>query len=127
MRNASKLACRLANNTLANIQANLSPFRCIPHYVTQRDVERNNCSLEPVGYRHFSRPYVSTRGCGYARLYCNYVIEFTLLDSVVDMAEAKLLQHNLMNEPSVHRMYDMCSYHVKTILSKFCNAFIEAR
>ena len=30
----------------ANLQANLSPFRCIPHYVTQRDVERNNCSLE---------------------------------------------------------------------------------
>ena len=53
----------------ANLQANLSPFRCIPHYVTQRDVERNNCSLEPVGYRHFPRPYVSTRGCGYARLY----------------------------------------------------------
>ena len=52
----------------ANLQANLSPFRCIPHYVTQRDVERNNCSLEPVGYRHFPRPYVSTRGCGYARL-----------------------------------------------------------
>ena len=22
----------------ANLQANLSPFRCIPHYVTQRDV-----------------------------------------------------------------------------------------
>ena len=36
--------------------------------MTQRDVERNNCSLEPVGYRHFPRPYVSTRGCGYARL-----------------------------------------------------------
>ena len=53
----------------ANLQANLSPFRCIPHYVTQRDVERNNCSLEPVGYRHFPRPYVSTRGCGYARLH----------------------------------------------------------
>ena len=65
MRNASKLACRLANNTLANIQANLSPFRCIPHYVTQRDVERNNCSFQ---YRHFPRPYVYTRGCGYARL-----------------------------------------------------------
>ena len=53
----------------ANLQANLSPFRCIPHYVTQRDVERNNCSLEPVGYRHFPRPYVSTRGCGYARVW----------------------------------------------------------
>ena len=35
----------------ANLQANLSPFRCIPHYVTQRDVERNNCSLEQVQYR----------------------------------------------------------------------------
>ena len=58
--------------------------------------------------------------------HCNNVIEFILLDSVVDMAEAKLLQHNLMNEPSVHRMYDMCSYHVKSILSKFCNAFIRA-
>ena len=29
----------------ANLQANLSR---IPHYVTQRDVERNNCSLEQV-------------------------------------------------------------------------------
>ena len=29
----------------ANLQANLSPFR---HYVTQRDVERNKCSLEGV-------------------------------------------------------------------------------
>ena len=57
----------------ANLQANLSPFRCIPHYVTQRDVERNNCSLEPVGYRHFPRPYVSTRGCGYARLGFGYL------------------------------------------------------
>ena len=34
----------------------------------QRDVERNNCSLEQVQYRHFPRPYVYTRGCGYARL-----------------------------------------------------------
>ena len=42
----------------ANLQANLSPFRCIPQYVTLRDVERNNCSLEQV----------YTRGCGYARL-----------------------------------------------------------
>ena len=49
----------------ANLQANLSR---IPHYVTQRDVERNNCSLEQVQYRHFPRPYVYTRGCGYARL-----------------------------------------------------------
>ena len=59
----------------ANLQANLSPFRCIPHYVTQRDVERNNCSLEPVGYRHFPRPYVSTRGCGYARLHIAIIAE----------------------------------------------------
>ena len=29
----------------ANLQANHSPFRCIPHYVTQLDVER---SLEQV-------------------------------------------------------------------------------
>ena len=55
-------------------------FRCIPHYVTQRDVERNNCSLEPVGYRHFPRPYVSTRGCGYARLCLGLIDFFCLLD-----------------------------------------------
>ena len=42
----------------ANLQANLSPFRCIPHYVTQRDVECNNCSLEQVQYRHFPRSFI---------------------------------------------------------------------
>ena len=39
----------------ANLQANLSPFRCIPHYVTQRDVECNNCSLEQVIYARMTR------------------------------------------------------------------------
>ena len=39
----------------ANLQANLSPFRCIPHYVTQRDVERNNCSLEQVAAHTYGK------------------------------------------------------------------------
>ena len=49
---------------LANLQANLTQFRCIPHYVTRRDVT-HNCSLEEVVYyRHFPRVTL----CGYARV-----------------------------------------------------------
>ena len=67
-RNGLRLACTQQGCCLLIYKPIPAAIRCIPHYVTQRDVERNNCSLEQVQYRHFPRPYVYTRGCGYARL-----------------------------------------------------------